>query len=168
MWLILEEDPDSRLQPLMHLIAVDQRNTCLESHAARNPFGTLVEALAFSHTLSSCVMYQRRLAPRSSQASLSAPWYLQLCLGGARLANLELAVCTLVNVPVRPAVAHGACPGDEIGIRLDDGERVSATGHGGVLRGRGLCEMSTETVLSDGSGNAVGGCDVPEVKLPEG
>ena len=47
---------------------------------------------------------------------LPAPPYLELGLGGALLADLELAIRTFVDVPVRPTVAHAAGPGDEVGI----------------------------------------------------
>ena len=52
----------------------------------------------------------------SAPRRLPAPPYLELGLGGALLANLELAVRTFVDVPVRPTVTHAAGPGDEVGI----------------------------------------------------
>ena len=44
--------------------------------------------------------------------------------GRARFAGLEFAQATLVDEPMRPRIAHGACPNKNAGLRLDDGERV--------------------------------------------
>ena len=46
--------------------------------------------------------------------------------GRARFAGLEFAQATFVDEPVRSGVAHGAGPNKDVGLRLDDSERVCA------------------------------------------